>query len=355
MKADLAPDTPGFRVLCPTRWTVRGLSLQSVLDNYEVLLSVWEEALDGSLESEMRARIIGVEAQMLKFEFLFGVRLGALILHHSDNLSSTLQHKNMSAAEGQRLAQLPLSVLKKMRCDGDFSAFYQLVLRDQSCVGISAPCLPRKCRAPQCYEVGSSAGSFHESPEVHYQQIYFGALDHAIEAIHDRFDQPGYRIYQNLEQLIVKASKGNHTMMSWMKSADSMVVICPEISWKFSCLFYSPCVRKTDEEVESIHDIIKILRELSSSEKIAFSSVWTAMKLLLVMPATNATSECSFSALRRIKSYLRSTMSQQRLNNLMLLYVNKDKTDVLDLRKTGQEFVSGREGRIRTFGDFGVL
>ena len=71
----------------------------------------------------MRARIIGVEAQMLKFEFLLGVRLGALILRHSDNLSSTLQHKNMSAAEGQRLAQLSLSVLKKMRCDEDFSAF----------------------------------------------------------------------------------------------------------------------------------------------------------------------------------------------------------------------------------------
>ena len=48
LKGDVAPDTPGFRVLCPTRWTVRGLSLQSVLDNYVVLLSVWEEALDGS-------------------------------------------------------------------------------------------------------------------------------------------------------------------------------------------------------------------------------------------------------------------------------------------------------------------
>ena len=73
------------------------------------------------------------------------------------------------------------------------------------------------------------------------------------------------------------------------------------------------------------------------------------------MPATTATCECSFSALRQIKSYLRSTMSQQRLNSLMLLYVHKDKTDMLDLRKTGQEYVSGREGRIRTFGDFNVL
>lgn len=55
LKGDLAPDTPGFRVPCPTCWTVRGLSLQSVLDNYEVLLSVWEEALDGLLDSEINA------------------------------------------------------------------------------------------------------------------------------------------------------------------------------------------------------------------------------------------------------------------------------------------------------------
>lgn len=31
LKSELAPDTPGFRVLCPTRWTVRAASLQSVL------------------------------------------------------------------------------------------------------------------------------------------------------------------------------------------------------------------------------------------------------------------------------------------------------------------------------------
>ena len=34
LKDALALDTPGFRVLCPTRWTVRANSLQSVLDNY---------------------------------------------------------------------------------------------------------------------------------------------------------------------------------------------------------------------------------------------------------------------------------------------------------------------------------
>ena len=34
LKDNIIPDTPGFRVLCPTRWTVRASSLKSVLDNY---------------------------------------------------------------------------------------------------------------------------------------------------------------------------------------------------------------------------------------------------------------------------------------------------------------------------------
>ena len=34
LKAELAPDTPGFRVHCPTRWTVRGASLHSMIENW---------------------------------------------------------------------------------------------------------------------------------------------------------------------------------------------------------------------------------------------------------------------------------------------------------------------------------
>jgi hypothetical protein len=76
------------------------------------------------------------------------------------------------------------------------------------------------------------------------------------------------------------------------------------------------------------------------------------MKLLLVMPATNATSERSFSALRRVKTYLRSSMGQMRLNNLMVLHVHKDLTDALDLNEVGNEFVGNKEVRMRLFGKF---
>ena len=58
------------------------------------------------------------------------------------------------------------------------------------------------------------------------------------------------------------------------------------------------------------------------------------------------------NALRNVKSYLRSTMTQKRLNHLMVLYVHKNLTDSLDLVQVSNEFVSGSEHRMTVFGTF---
>ena len=63
---------------------------------------------------------------------------------------------------------------------------------------------------------------------------------------------------------------------------------------------------------------------LSAGEKLLMSNAVTLGKLILVMPATDATSERSFSALRRVKTYLRGTMRQDRLNYTMTLHTHKD-------------------------------
>ena len=48
-------------------------------------------------------------------------------------------------------------------------------------------------------------------------------------------------------------------------------------------------------------------------------------------------------------TYLRTTMTQERLNNLMVLHVHKEPVDKLEIEKVAEEFISGREGRRRVF------
>ena len=67
------------------------------------------------------------------------------------------------------------------------------------------------------------------------------------------------------------------------------------------------------------------------------------------MPATNAQSERSFSAVRLLKTYLRSSMTQQ-LNHLMFLHIHKCHTNNLDLIDVANDFIDGNEHRKNFFG-----
>ena len=87
---------------------------------------LWEKCLESKLEREIRAQIIGVNHQITTFEYYFGVKLGSLLLKHSDNLSKALQTTKLSAAEDQSVASLTVKTLEKMRTDD----FYHLFLSD---------------------------------------------------------------------------------------------------------------------------------------------------------------------------------------------------------------------------------
>jgi len=101
-----------------------------------------------------------------------------------------------------------------------------------------------------------------------------------------------------------------------------------------------------------IKTCIAFLQELSLPARTYFSEVVKTVQLVLVMPATNAVTERSFSTMRRIKIYLRSTMSQDRLNHLMTLHIYQDKLDSLYLVFVANDFVSLNEHRRTFFGTF---
>ena len=58
-----------------------------------------------------------------------------------------------------------------------------------------------------------------------------------------------------------------------------------------------------------IVDVKKHLQQMNSTERALLSEVILATKQIIVMPATNATSEQTFSAMQCVKLYLRSTMT----------------------------------------------
>ena len=97
-------------------------------------------------------------------------------------------------------------------------------------------------------------------------------------------------------------------------------------------------------------DFKKYFVSMTSTQQALLSQVFIVLQLILIMPATNATSERSFSALHRVKTYLRNTMTQKRFNKLMLLHVHKDITATLDLRIAAIDFIGDSDHRLKLFG-----
>lgn len=73
--------------------------------------------------------------------------------------------------------------------------------------------------------------------------------------------------------------------------------------------------------------------------------VLSLLQLTIVDPTTNATSERSFSALRPLKPYWRSTMSQERFNHCAVFHARKDDRDRLSAVDIAAEFVSAKDHR----------
>ena len=107
-------EAKGILGLCPTRLTVRASCFQRILDNYAVLLQKWTISLDEKVQTDIRGKITGCQAQMNTSDFFFGLNLGQRLFSHTDNSSTTLQQTKMSALSGKRVACLTKDVLQKM-------------------------------------------------------------------------------------------------------------------------------------------------------------------------------------------------------------------------------------------------
>ena len=213
----VAAEYPGFRTLCPTRWTLRRNSLKSILDNWLPLQKLWEESLSrGGLPPELGGRIIDVQPQMETFEYYFGVTIMQKILGHSDNLSRSIQSADLTSTDVIYLAHCTVETLEKIRTDRDFDLLRNDLNEKADSLDLREPKQPRKRKLPQkLLENDTASTTYDEVSDVktYHRHMYFNALDAVINAVKDQFDRPGYTNYENIEQQLLSAVHGKCTKL----------------------------------------------------------------------------------------------------------------------------------------------
>ena len=78
-----------------------------------------------------------------------------------------------------------------------------------------------------------------------------------------------------------------------------------------------------------------------------YPNVSIAYRILLTIPVTVASAERSFSKLKLLKNYLRSSMSQERLNGLAILFIEKNILESIDFETVIHDFASSKARKNR--------
>lgn len=114
-------------------------------------------------------------------------------------------------------------------------------------------------------------------------------------------------------------------------------------------------ILKDIDGIQLFNEIISLKKEIFSNKKTptdileyilkneltpCFSSFALAIRIGLTLPISVASEERSFSKLKIIKNYLRSSFSQERLSDLAIIYIESDISETLDLIAVIDELAS---------------
>ncbi len=98
---------------------------------------------------------------------------------------------------------------------------------------------------------------FPETPEDYYRPIYFEVLDLITTFITDRFNRPGYNVFHNVQNLILKAVQGLD--LKCMATFIRLILIMNylELSWEILRANFTP--NQTSVKITDVTEFFKAM------------------------------------------------------------------------------------------------
>ncbi|XP_023733537.2 uncharacterized protein LOC111881375 [Lactuca sativa] len=327
-----------LKSLCQTRWesrveSVKAIKLQLV-DVREALLQVGEKDNDAAIASEATSL---AEKKLGDFEFLVSTVIWYEVLNHVNIVSKKLQSKDMHLDNAITEINKLIGYFKNHRETG----FSKAIVEAKEItieMGID-PIFPQKrlIERKRRFDESSTSEEVSFTPEENFRVNYFlFIVDQAISSLETRFEQFkeydrvfGFLFPHNLRGIEDKDLKSYcHRLEKALKFEERSDIDADELYTELK-LFET---LETNEFSNPI-DVLKFLKELDY-----FPNASIAYRILLTIPVTVTSAERSFSKLKFVKSYLRSTMTQERLSGLAMISIENEILESIDYEELINQF-----------------
>ncbi|XP_068678401.1 52 kDa repressor of the inhibitor of the protein kinase-like [Montipora foliosa] len=282
-----------LKVLCETRWASRADCLNVFVTSFQVIVDTLNEL---SESGDNKAR--GLHSSILKWDFI----VTAVILQHifecTHRLSVYLQSTELDLVQASKEAKVCSTVFQAERNDdavwdalvekaADIAAFYNI-----------DPSIPRRAGRQQ-----------HRSSCIGAQRAVGKLQDLSEKCVEDIYNYYGDDMHMTLDEFKQEVTRWRHR-------------------WPIT----------EDDPPQTL------VETLDFADPELYPGIYVAVKTLLTYPVSTCVAERSFSSMKRLKTPLRNTMSEDRLSSLSVLHIHKHKE--LDVNEVISEFARRKNRRL---------
>ena len=286
--------------------------------------SVIVNGSDGAKASEARVQLL----QMKSFRFILCLVIFDRVLSCTKSLSDALQSTQLDLAKAADLISATIEIMEEFRTDCEWEKIYsytESVAKLHHITPESTTVRPR--RPPSKFDEGilyatTGARETGQTSEFYKVNLYYPVLDTLLFELKRRFTDKN----KNIMRALQACNPTSSTFLDPQHLEPLISTYCLDMDL---VKIESPVAKRTlaNKDVQEISDVVMELAPL----KAAFPVLVRVLQIAMTISVTSAQCERCFSTLKCIKTYLRLSMSEQRLTDLAVLSIERDISDSLNL------------------------
>jgi len=309
--------------LCETRWVERHDAVLTFLEHIEKVIEALEfisDWNDQATASKAHSLLIAVT----NCECIVALHCIAHVFSYTTSLSQLLQKQDLCVERASEVIKNLTTRLKEKRenCEESFKQIYDEALVKMETLNV-IPTLPRLSGRQN-----NRANPPCTNPEEYYRRsMFIPMMDNMLMDLSTRFERHTINclfLFDLLPKLVTKKTEAKlretvkvlHTKYSKLVHCASELRLFGELSmWKTeweSAMVTGRSIPPT------------FLEALDSCDEVEYPIIHKLLRILGTLPASVASAERSFSCLKRLKTWLRTRMTQERLNGIALLHINRE-------------------------------
>ncbi|CAM5143744.1 unnamed protein product [Eretmochelys imbricata] len=324
-----------LKSLSNTRWGCRAEAVAAVKQNYSIILQALQEIIETTRLADTKIKARGLIHELNSLKFIFALHMMHPILQMVVKVSKALEAPDLNLLTAMTGVKSLCNSLAAMRSGPEY---FQSIFNDsvKMCVENDISIPPGKKRKPSTRIDDTFESQHHFDAKEEQERItsFYPLLDSMITGTDQRFEQETCKIVTAMGKLL-SLDIGRDDMRI---IANKFKVSLDKLETEVRLLWgYDGSIPK-GSTTNTTREWLDWLKESDWSSM--FQAFYKSIQCFAVLPVTSSSCERAFSKLAHVKNKLRSTMSQQCLDSLMILYIEQELASSVNYNDVIEEFRS---------------